>query len=224
MAITRVAGQHTSVAFTATSTSMAFASNPTLGNLVAVAVVLTAPNLTVTVKDANNNTYTATTHSPATDGTFDTLGIFYLQSAPSNASLTVNITWGGVSHSGVAFMQEYAGAATSSVLEQEQDDVAGGQSSTNINTPSFTPSNNNDLIFTISAPQNSGAAAGPGYSLVDIVESATACTDQIQTTAAATGTYATQSPAGSWFGMVAAFKVAAAGGDTLGNSMQMLMM
>src|SRR5258708_4077790 len=125
MPITRVSGKHQSTTVTATSLSFAFTNNPTTGNLVALCVECTsAPSLTFTVQDANSNSYVATTHSPGTDGTFTTLGIYYLQNAPANASKTVNITWGGTSQTVNAWMQEYAAAATSGVLEQEHAHLA----------------------------------------------------------------------------------------------------
>lgn len=211
--ITRVAGQHTSGTNTATSASLTFTSNPTSGNLVVVVVQVVAPSKAIVVQDAAGtpNSYTATTHSPATDGTFVTFGIWYLE-AGATANKTVNITWGGASLQWNAWMQEYTGNASASPLEQEQDITGGSPSQTNINLPSYTPTNANDLIVATASAGSGFASVGSGYSLIDAVQGASAAVDQIQTTATATGTYMNINSAATWFGMVAAFKQAGGGG------------
>lgn len=209
--ITRVSGQHTSGTNTATSATLTLTNPPTTGDLVIVVVQVVSPSKAITVTDGASHSYTATTHSPATDGTFVTFGIWYLV-APSGSSATLNIAWGGGSFQWNAWAQEYTGNAAASPLEQEQDITSGSPSQTNINLPSYTPTNANDLIVATASAGSGFNSVGAGYSVIDAVQGASAAVDEIQTTATATGTYMNINSAATWFGMVAAFKQAGGGG------------
>jgi hypothetical protein len=127
-----------------TSGTQALGAAPTAGNLVCVGIrtAFAAVN-TMTVKDANNNIYAASTNSPYVQGNGTTDWLYYLAIAPANASATINFAWTGTG-TVVAFIEEFGVSGGTATFDK---DITGTGTGTSVNTPSITPTNANSLLW-----------------------------------------------------------------------------
>jgi len=124
-------------------------SNPTSGNLVCVGIAPQVALAAITVTDSNNNSYTVTPDSPSTfESGAGEVWLFYLLSAPSNATKTLTVSWTGSSNA-AGWADEFSYTGTCFF-----DKDANGFSATNhttINSPSITPTNANSLLYACAA-------------------------------------------------------------------------
>lgn len=219
-AIARVAGQAKAVSSgsitTGTAAPITLTSAPATGDLVVVGFFGQIVNFTsVSVVDSNGNTYTPTTSTPTHDtGSGHTNGVFYLQSAPSNASATINVTvnWtGGASDTFYIFANEYSGAATSGAFDVDNA-VIGINSSFTL--ASVTPSVNGEVLFEVVSTGSSLSGVPSPFTIVGTVQAfSTVAGDDIQTTATTQTTNATGTALDTSL-IIAAFKPAGGGGST----------
>src|SRR5215831_3938272 len=209
MAITRVSGQHTSGSGS-TPVTVTLPNNPTAGNLVVVGFIDLGSGPR-TVQDANSNSYTATSKTPFA-GTIATINTFYLANAPANASKTITITATGSAFTAY-WVQEYAGAATSSVFEN--DTTSDSSNVTSIVLPSYTSTNDGDLLFASVSAGGAITSTDSPWTVVDaVVPNGNGGEDLIQTSHGAQAVAWTQSPSAAASAMIAAFKVAPAAAAT----------
>jgi hypothetical protein len=216
LAIARVSGQSASTAFGAVAPgahAITLTNNPTAGNLVVVGIFISSTVATLTVADSASNSYTATTSSPATSsGVGGRASIFYLKNAPANASKTINITLAGATTDLNAWVQEYSGADTSaSVLERDAVHTS-ATSSTAINDPTITTTGDGDLLFCACGAGQTISTANSPWAGVGSVGNGNYAEDMIQSAHGSQAINFTQSPAGQWCAVVAAF---AAAGSTV---------
>lgn len=227
MAIALVAGQnaHTTWLNSATSPqSVVLTNNPTAGSLV---VVLLAQGSStwpsgVVIKDANNNTYTATTKTPFT-GNSQGCGIFYLKNAPANALKTITLTWtSGVAASDM-WALEFSGADTTAPFEN--DATSTNISASTYTLPSYTSVNDGDLYVSCCGCNGTISGVGSPFTAATGIPTAEGLGGEyfVQTTHGARAVAYTLSVNGTGCSIVAAFKVAASG-DTFGNVMVRRMM
>src|SRR5580765_6505857 len=161
MAIALVAGQSASVDFSVAPSgqSVVLTNNPTTGNFVVVLVAIGNSSFPAgfAIKDANNNTYAATTKTPYNGGNSQSSGIYYLKNAPANALKTITATWSSGNASGNLFALEFSGVDTTSPFENDATaNPASG--STYTTTPTYTSLNDGDLY--VSATGCNGTISG----------------------------------------------------------------
>jgi len=195
--------------------SVTLGSNPTQGNLVCVAIDQPMSGQTVTVKDANNNTYQVTTNSPSpfTSGVGNVF-LAYLLSAPANASKIVNITFGTtLTNNADAWAEEFSVSGGSATFDK--DATGTGSSGTTVNTPSITPTNAGSLLYAAAAVAGSISAPAAGGTLGVWTGAAGGISSQTGddaeydlSTSSATAVDFTQS-SGAWSAMAMAFYIAA---------------
>jgi len=119
-------------------------ANPTTGDTVCVGVVFETTVSGVSVEDGNFNAYTVTPSSPSPfeDGY---VYLFYLLSAPSNASRAISISWTGAANStGWADEFRTSGGKISFDTDAAAASATGG---TTVNTPSITPATTGGLLY-----------------------------------------------------------------------------
>lgn len=174
MAFSQVQGAAGSASAT-TSMTITLTSNPTLGDLVCVAVTPAVAVTAMTCKDSNNNSYTATPSSPSTIETgAGQVWLFYLLSAPSNATKTLTVAWTTSSDAG-GWADEFSYGTQTCTFDKDASGV--GTTGTTINLPSITPTNSGSLLYaaaaaggTISAPTANatlGSWTGSGGAITD---------------------------------------------------------
>src|SRR6266581_1172642 len=78
---------------TSTTITVTLTTNPVTGNLVCVGLALGGAVTSLTIKDANNNSYTISPNSPAIEAGSNRVYLAYLLSAPANASKTITAAW-----------------------------------------------------------------------------------------------------------------------------------
>jgi hypothetical protein len=130
-------------------------NNPAAGNLV-VAIFCCSTGITATVKDGNNNSYTATTKTPFT-GNSNEVGMFYLLSAPANASKTITASF-SPNVSADFFVAEFSPGGQSAAFENDATATSAGTA--NIALPTYTTLNNGDLM--VAGCTVSGTLTGAG--------------------------------------------------------------
>jgi hypothetical protein len=206
MTIALVAGQTAStLGGTATTITVTLTNNPTLGNFVVICGTNSTAGSTMTAKDSNNVTYTATSKTRFT-GTVGAVGIFYLPSAPSNATKTITITYGS-SGDVNAWAAEFTRVATSSPFENDAS-ANSAANNTAITTPSYTSVADGNLYIAACIAGQSITSANSPWTGIGVVRNGNFAEYLIQATHAARAVDYTQSPSGSWSGLVAAFKAA----------------
>ena len=209
VAITLV--QHASKdAGTTTSSSLAFPSNNTSGNWIAVAIRAGHSGQSFTVKDSKGNTYhqaiqfNVTTDAP--NG--DTLGIFYAEDIAGGANqVTVSDTISGTVRIAVL---EYSGVASANSLDVTA--VTQGSSSAP-NSGSITTSANGDLLLgAVLTGNGENFTSGPGYLIEERVpaEPGTKLNveDQVQSASGTVSAGVSLGAADSWGAAIVAFKSA----------------
>jgi hypothetical protein len=142
---------------TVTSLTTTLASNPATGDLVMVGFL--GPSSGVTCKDANNNNYIPTSHSPA-GGTWN----FYLANAPANASKAITCSFASS-----AFVSQWADDFTVTggtvTFDTDVPQPSGTGSGTTINSPSITPLAAGELLYSTVNPSGSVTAPTSGNTL-----------------------------------------------------------
>jgi hypothetical protein len=212
------------VLFTAgsTSTSVVLGGNPGLGSTVCVAIDWSgnAPT-SITVKDSNNNVYTASTHTPSalTGGFY--LGLFYLINAPANATKTINATWTGVS-AGDIWADEFSLTGGTSSFDKDVT-AATGNTGTTVNTPTITPAGSGELLYSVAGDGGNitspaaGATQGVWTGSGGGISNGNATEYVLSSGTGAIAPNYTQSPSGStWACMSMAFTFTASGGAVEG--------
>jgi hypothetical protein len=200
--------QHKSVdAGTTTSATLAFTSNKSAGNWIAVCIRAGASGETFTVTDSKGNTYHKAIQFNET-GNGNTLGIFYAENIAGGAnSISVADTTSATLRFAIF---EYSGIALSGSLDEE---AAAQGTSTAPNSGNFTTTANGDLL--LGAVLTGGTATFTGGSGYTIEESVPAepntkliAEDQVQTSAGAASASASLAVSDHWAAALAAFKVA----------------
>jgi hypothetical protein len=203
--------QHASKdAGTTTSSSLAFPSNNTAGNWIAVAIRAGHSGQSFTVRDSNGNTYyQAVQFNVTTDApNGDTLGIFYAENIVGGANqVTVSDTKPGTMRFAVL---EYSGVASSSSL----DAVAAAQGNGSVpNSGSIATSANGDLLLGAVLTGNGEVfTAGAGYLMEERVPAEPGTKliveDQLQPGSGTASAGVTLGAADSWGAAIVAFKSA----------------
>ncbi len=199
------------------SSTLAFNSNNTAGNWIAVIIRAGKAGQVLTVSDTRGNAYhTAIQYNVTTDTpNGDTLGIFYAENIAGGAN-TVTVAE-SISNNTLRFaILEYSGVALSNSL----DVVATAQgTSATANTGNALMTANGDLLIGAILTGNPATyTAATGYKIEETVPAAPntklAEEDQIQATAGTVSAGVTFSASDSWGAGLAAFKAASGGGTT----------
>jgi len=205
--------QHTSKdAGTTASSTLAFASNNTAGNWIAVVVRAGHSGQVFTVSDSKLNTYHQAIQFNVTvdPPNGDTFGIFYAENVAGGANtITVQQSISGTMRFAIL---EYSGVATSNSL----DGTAAQQgTSANPNTGNLTTTANGDLLLgAIMSGNGQTFTAGSGFTIEERVPAAPNTKlipeDAFQSTAGSTSASAGLAATDNWGAGLAAFKMAAA--------------
>jgi hypothetical protein len=207
--------QHTSKDAGSTSSStLAFKSNNTAGNWIAVVARAGKSGQVFTVSDSLHNTYRTAAQFNVTVDTpnGDTLGVFYAENIAGGANtITVTDTISGNTLRFAIF--EYSGVAHANSLDGV---IAGQGTNAGPNSGSITTSMNGDLL--LGAAMSAGPAAytaGPGYKMEEFVpaepNTKLVAEDQIQPVAGVASASATLGASDHWGAVLAAFRPGNAG-------------
>jgi hypothetical protein len=210
--IALVAGQvvEGNAGFGTATLTLTLPNNPTTNDLVVVSIAFPASPGTISVKDSNNNVYTAATSTPftASSGVY---GTYYLV-APANA--TKSITLAGTTATGgfiVGWIAEFSGTATTTPLETVGTANFAGPG-TAVNLPSVTTTNSGDLLIAFAQTFGAISTINSPWTVISSISAGgnSAASYFIQTTAGAQAINYTQTPSNSWDGFMTVFKAAAA--------------
>jgi len=145
---THVQGNSSITAGSQTTISVVLTPAPVTGHVVCVALLLSGgtPITGLTIKDANNNSYTVTPNSPSSGGPAPfPVFLAYLLSAPSNASATITAAWTSPAQGAELFADEFAVLGAAATFDV---DIAGnGLTGTTINSPTITPAHSKELLY-----------------------------------------------------------------------------
>ena len=202
--------QHTSKdAGTTASSSLAFASNNTAGNWIAVAIRAGEMGQGFTVTDTRGNTYRkAIQLNETVDRT--SLALYYAENiAGGSNTVTVADTIAGAT---LRFaLLEYSGLATANSLDVAS--TAQGTSAAAASGSATTTSSGDLIIGIVSTANPTTATAASGYAIEERVPAAPstklAVEDQRQSTAGAVSAAMTLSASDNWGAIMAAFRPAA---------------
>ena len=196
---------------TTTSSSLAFVSNNTAGNFLAVAIRAGRTGQNFTVTDTRGNIYR---RALQLDETLDTvtLGLYYAEniaSGPNTVTVSDTLTGGTLRFS----IFEYAGVATSNSLDGAAVTAEGVASSAS--SGAVTTTANGDLILGVmSTAEAATFTAGSGFTIQDRVPAAPGTKlivlDQRQAAAGPIAATATITGGNAWAAAVAAFRAATA--------------
>jgi hypothetical protein len=210
--------QHVSKdAGTTNSSTLAFPSNNTAGNFIAVVIRAGRAGQILTVSDTRGNTYhTAIQFNVTTDTpNGDTLGVLYAENIAGGAN-TVTVA-DNINGSTLRFaILEYSGV----VLANSLDVVSTGQgtSATADSGNVLTTANGDLLLGAILTGNPATYTAATGYTVEDRVPASPstklATEDQIQAAAGTISAGVTFSASDSWGAGLAAFKAASGGGTS----------
>lgn len=148
-----------------TSAPLAFNSTTTAGSLVVVGVRIGANGRTITVSDAQGNSYSQA-GTTIDDAQGDDNAIFYAPNIVGGTTDTVTVGISGAAATIRFAIHEYSGAATSSPLDQTT-----GQAYSSTTTPdsgNVTTTQDNELLFgwlVDGDTVNDITSAGTGYNL-----------------------------------------------------------
>jgi hypothetical protein len=192
---------------TTSSATLAFPSNNTAGNWLAVAIRAGQQNQTFTITDTRGNTYRrAVQLTESVDGV--TIAIFYAENIAGGAN-TVTVAdslTGGTLRFAIL---EYAGVAQANSLDAA---VAAEGSGTAVSSGSSTTTSNGDLVIgMISTASGVGVAAGAGFVAQEQVPASgakIAVEDSRQTAAGSIAATATLPTGDGWGAAMAAFRAA----------------
>jgi hypothetical protein len=210
--------QHTSLdAGTTTTGSLAFKSNNTGGNFIAVCIRGGLSSSQVfAVKDSNGNTYKQASQIGFTASAV-TLAIYYAENIKSGAdTVTVSDTVSGPLRISIL---EYSGVATSNSLDAATAAIG---TTSSPNSGNLTTASNGDLLLGTIATTNTGSfTAGTGYKIEEFVpaepNTKLITEDQVQTSAGVTSAAASLTGSDAWGVALAAFKASGGGGGTTPN-------
>jgi hypothetical protein len=203
--------QHTSKdAGTTTASSLAFQSNNTAGNWIAVVVRAGRSGEVFTVSDSLHNAYRMAAQLNVTVDTpnGDTLGLFYAENIAGGANtVTMSDTISGTLRFAIF---EYSGVSPANSL----DAASTNQGTSNLpNSSNAATTANGDLLLGALTTANPATfTAGSGYKIEEFVPAAPnsklIAEDQIQSAAGVTSAGATLSASDHWGATLAAFKAA----------------
>src|SRR5262249_37445732 len=204
--------QHAGVDAGGTSAPLAFASNNTAGNFIAVAVRAFTTNQTITVTDSRGNTYQQAVKF--NNGTDDTVGVYFAQNIGAGAN-TVTVSLSASASLRFAIF-EYSGIASANAL-----DVTATNTSTSASPTSgaATTTTSGDLLLGVFSTQSLRTfTAGSGYTIREAVSAAPSTAlmveDIVQGAAGSTSATATVDSSDLWGAALVAFKPASGGGPT----------
>jgi|HubBroStandDraft_2_1064218.scaffolds.fasta_scaffold49259_4 hypothetical protein len=137
-----------------TSGSVVLANAPLQGDVVCLSLnggTLTA----LTVKDANNNVYAVSPHSPGTITGFN-VWLACLANAPAGASATINMSWTGSSQWAV-WIDDFTVQNGPAAFDTDavQSNGTAGSSTALITSPTITPSTPHELLYAGAIPNSS---------------------------------------------------------------------
>src|SRR6266403_1879908 len=201
---------------TATSATLAFNSNNTVGNWIGVCVRAGHSGQIFTVTDSRGNTYRKAAQFNVTVDTPNghTLGIFYAENIAGGANaITVSDTISGTMR---IAMVEYSGVAATNSLDVFAMAQGNGVSP---NSGNATATSSGDLLLgAISSAYSASFTAGNGFAIEGSVPAAPntklIAEDRIQTAAATVSAGAILGAPDSWGVVLAAFKAGNAGGGS----------
>ncbi len=204
--------QHASKdAGTTTSSSLAFSSNTTAGNWIAVCIRAGKSNQVLTVTDSQGNTYHPAVQLNVTVDTpnGNTLGIFYAENIKGGANtVTVSDTILGTLRFAIL---EYSGVATANSLDVTVAAQGTNTSPNSGNAPTAT-ANGDLLLGAMVSADPANFAPGSGYAAEERVpaepNTKLLVEDQIQLTAGAASASASLGASDPWGVVLAAFKPA----------------
>lgn len=205
--------QHTSKdAGTTISSTLAFTSNNTAGNFIAVVIRAGRSGQVFKVTDSRGNTYKQAVQFNATNDppNGDTLGIFYAEGITAGANtVTVANSVNGTLRFAIL---EYSGVLALNSLDVTVANM--GTSNAPNSGPATTTAAGDLLLGAIMTGNGQTFIGGPGYTVEDRVPSSGTkliSEDQIQASAGAASASATLSSSDAWAAALAAFKAATAG-------------
>jgi hypothetical protein len=143
-----------------TSVSAVLTNNPALGDLVIVSFFwfngANGNPASLTVADSASNSYTKSTNSPAQAGgsAAGHAYVFYLLSAPSNATKTITATYTDPGSGGATEILADDFTVTAGTVSFDQDIAGSGGTGTTINTPTVAISSSG-LEFCYGVPSGS---------------------------------------------------------------------
>jgi hypothetical protein len=193
------------------SASLAFPSNNTAGNWIAVCIRAATPSQVFTVSDTKGNTYhKAISFNEFTDGM--TLGIYYAENIAAGSN---NVTVSDTNSAALRFaILEYSGIATSSSLDGIPTG-AYGTSATPASANMTTISNGDLILGNISTANPNSYTPGTGFTGEQYVpalpNTKLLAEDMIQPGAGVVASSATINASDQWAATVAAFRAASAG-------------
>lgn len=126
-------------------------SAPTTGNAVICAISSYPTTLTITaISDSNSNAYTVTPHSPSVANTNSWgTSLAYLLNAPANATGTITATTSGtITYNSTVQCEEFHRSAGTWTFDA---DAAGSGGTRSIASPSLTPANTGELLYSYAA-------------------------------------------------------------------------
>lgn len=138
---------------TTTSLTITLGAAPKAGNLVCIGLTSGVGISVITVVDGNGNAYIQTPNSPSTAfGSSGQTALFYLLSAPSNASATITVTW--VTTASVhVWADEFSVSGGVPIFDK---DVVGfgappAAPIANVNTPVISPTYSGSLLYAVAS-------------------------------------------------------------------------
>jgi len=199
------------------SSTLAFNSNNTAGNWIAVVIRAGKAGQVLTVSDARGNAYhTAIQFNVTTDApNGDTLGVFYAENIAGGAN-TVTVAE-SINGNTLRFaILEYSGVALANSLDVVS--TAQGTSATANSSNALTTANGDLLLGAILTGNPATFTAAAGYTIEEGVPASPntklAAEDQIQAAAGSVSAGVTFGSSDSWGVGLAAFKAASGGGTT----------
>jgi hypothetical protein len=128
------------------SCTLAFGSNTTAGNMIAVGWRYSGGGRTVTLSDTRSNTYTSDAIESIDSGDSDsTDGVGYALNIASGAD-TVTFATNGLANTKRFSISEYSGVATASAIDKTSQAIGNGTTAT---CPSVTPAVDGELFFAV---------------------------------------------------------------------------
>jgi hypothetical protein len=202
--------QHTSIdAGTTTTASLAFKTNNTGGNWIAICIRGgNSSSQVFTVTDSNGNNYRQA-FQLGLNANGVTFALYYAENIKAGANtVTVSQTISGPFRFAIL---EYSGIATSSSLDATPATAQGN--STAPNTGNITTLSNGDLLLATIITQNAGTfTAGSGYTIEEFVpaepNTKLVAEDRIQTTAGSASAGVSLAASDNWGAGIAAFRSA----------------
>jgi hypothetical protein len=203
--------QHTSMdAGTTTASSLAFQSNNTAGNWIAVVIRAGRSGQVFTLSDSLHNTYRTAAQLNVTVDTpnGDSLGVFYAEKIAGGANtITVSDTISGTLRFAIF---EYSGVAPANSFDAASTNQ--GTSNSPNSSNAGTTANGNLLLGALMTASPATFTAGSGYKIEEFVpaepNSKLIAEDQIQSGAGVTSAGATLSASDHWGAILVAFKAA----------------